>query len=563
MIKTIICFFLFFSFALQFAAGEDLKTKDGKIYYNYRIEAGNQNGIKILHSKGLSLIPLYNLPEKIAEQYSADLKVRGTVYYNYKVVKVSSKGLKIEHKYGTKELLYNELPDFLLKRYENQIAEKKAEKTLDQTAVDDGWKQREEFELKPSDEVIKVNAAGSGITDEEALVNACQDAVRVAKGFFLLSQSTLKGDNLEEKIYANTAGVVTHYKITGRTVDKNGIIRLSIEAKVISNKVYQSLKKKEHQEISLTDINNLLVQKRTLVEAEKTINQIFELYIQNGCEINKVGFFAPDKRDNSEESINTIVSYVVKFNRNAFKTFEQNLTSLLSKICTSSQIIECDDEPDGYELRKIEDTFLKKHQSNTSDRLVYFLVKENFSYSVKCYLLSAHIFNIIRSCCFNRGNKNICDINLDLECSPGEILFQKTFQADIRSWAVTTNENQSIMFFDHLVYANAAYTENHQNDTSFRPQTEIISRRNVYRTQNVRPYHVLYKSNTRTHYVYPARSRNFGAPIVHPRPQKKSILPIDILPSDRPPEKISIRLPLDEVRKLKYCKFTISRKFAL
>lgn len=439
----------------QHVQGEDLKTIDGRIFHNYRIEKTNSLGVGIIHSQGYAWILFSNLPPNIAEQYSPDLTTGNGVYYGYSVIGITRKSLKIKHKDGETWLPLEVLPKFLLKKYEKEIAKKKKKyaqrKASGQEIVDGKWKTAEEFSTAPQYGKISVKAQGYGQNDYEALQDAFRDAIRKAIGAYVVTQSSLKENDFNEEIFVNADAIVSAYKVYTRSME-DGIVKIEIGAEVIRNKFLKFLKKREHNEISQMDVINLLNKRNALNAAIKSIPYIFNDYVKNSCAINKVGQFELDANDSAEgDTVDLLVNYSVKFNYEAFQTFGERLTSLLDRVCIASRTYKIPLDHNWRNIREIEDKFLKHYAANKSDRLVYFLVNNGKFYNMRCYLVPNQVFDAIYTSAFNYYGSNICTVTLDFKMKK-IIGSRKTFRADIRSWQEAGYYSRHLMFFDRLVY---------------------------------------------------------------------------------------------------------------
>ena len=162
----ILFFFLSVLGLLSAVQGETLVTKSGKKFYDYKITESSDLGVKVVHRDGINMVILSDLPDNVAQKYSADLKTKsGNVYEGYSVTRVSHNKMKITHKFGSLWIPHDELPEFLLEKYADEIREKKKKSHLrEQKQSADREKQRQEREI--SEAIRKARETGN---DQEAV----------------------------------------------------------------------------------------------------------------------------------------------------------------------------------------------------------------------------------------------------------------------------------------------------------------------------------------------------------------------------------------------------------
>ena len=106
--------------------GEDLVTKSGRVFKNYRILESTSQGVKISHSGGLAYLLYSDLPYEVAGPYSPDLKIRSRVLNKYSVSEVSHKAFKIKHEFGTEWIPYQDLPPWLIEKHKDEVEDAQA-----------------------------------------------------------------------------------------------------------------------------------------------------------------------------------------------------------------------------------------------------------------------------------------------------------------------------------------------------------------------------------------------------------------------------------------------------
>ena len=102
--------------------GEDLVTKSGRVFKNYRILEASKQGLKISHSEGVAYLLFSDVPYEVAGPYSPDLQLgSGRPLKNYSVVKISHRGFMIEHQSGTEWVPFRYLPAWLLEKHKDEV----------------------------------------------------------------------------------------------------------------------------------------------------------------------------------------------------------------------------------------------------------------------------------------------------------------------------------------------------------------------------------------------------------------------------------------------------------
>ncbi len=109
------------------AQGEDLVTKSGKVFHDYKIDGANEHGVKVIHRKGLSWVLLSDLPDDIRYANSPNVlkTLSGKIYEDYSVIKVSRSKIKISYRGGEIWISHKELPQKLLEKYSSEIQRQK------------------------------------------------------------------------------------------------------------------------------------------------------------------------------------------------------------------------------------------------------------------------------------------------------------------------------------------------------------------------------------------------------------------------------------------------------
>ena len=161
-------------------------------------------------------------------------------------------------------------------------------------------------------EEITVTAKGVGETQAIAIDSALNSAVQKAVGVLVISDQTVKNDQVIRNLVASySSGVVNSYKID--TCQKDKVIHCTITAKVSPMKFMRKLQG-DSQTIQVNG-NDLLAKhqtaKNTLIQREKITNYYFSQIRQSGLDvtIREVKILPSDT-----EKVKLVVDYEVKWN---------------------------------------------------------------------------------------------------------------------------------------------------------------------------------------------------------------------------------------------------------
>ena len=265
-------------------------------------------------------------------------------YKDYTVLRAYEDGIVVSHSYGITKVPQSELPPSIAKRYAGDIKRQK-EIYLK--------KQEERRRLARQGSVIKktnssspfvtVLVTGKGINENEALEDAFRAAVRKVVGMYVVTQSALKNDNLEESVFINADAVVTQHKVLQR-LEEDGLSIVQIEATVVRNHLLKYIEKSTSTQISSTDLGNLLNRRRALADAEQSLEYIFKNYAEELYHAERIGNFSVAANDDvNSDTVKLEMTYRVRFNQNGYKKIKERLQKLLSKIAFAQRNGSTDD----------------------------------------------------------------------------------------------------------------------------------------------------------------------------------------------------------------------------
>lgn len=196
--------------------------------------------------------------------------------------------------------------------------------------------------MESDEKSIVVTVQGIGANRTEALEDALRNAVRKVVGIYVVTESKVKEEDLSDDIYINADAVVTEHSEVKKT-EIDGIVTLTIEARVVKNDLLKYVAKTESTHITGTDTGNLLNKRRALATAEKSLDYIFKDYSKLYL-AKKTGDFELGADDDVEnDTVSIILPYELRFNLNEYMKFRSRMVGLLEKVCVAKVSGRTDD----------------------------------------------------------------------------------------------------------------------------------------------------------------------------------------------------------------------------
>ena len=178
---------------------------------------------------------------------------------------------------------------------------------------------------------IFVKVQGEGKTEEEALKNAFKKAVYKAVGVYVLSETTLENENLQEKIFLNSDAVVTSHKVL-QSEKKDDQVVVVIEAEVIKNAIAEKVKEYQNsQAVSQTHIISAVNTLEAIDNATKTFRSIMADFPQSIIDVVTLGDpFVDEKKGMVGDEVFMIQNIRISVNYNRYTQLTSKLTKLLT-----------------------------------------------------------------------------------------------------------------------------------------------------------------------------------------------------------------------------------------
>ena len=139
-------------------------------------------------------------------------------------------------------------------------------------------------------EVIKVTATGMGHNSDEALKDAFKNAIRRAVGVYVITETTMNNEDIDEKVYANSdATIATHAIIDTKTMPNN-LVQVTIKAEVLKRKIAQAVAGNEKTTvISRSSIAQTSTHLDSMEEALKSLDHLFRDFPASVLRVETVG----------------------------------------------------------------------------------------------------------------------------------------------------------------------------------------------------------------------------------------------------------------------------------
>ena len=140
-----------------------------------------------------------------------------------------------------------------------------------------------------SDDSIQVTASGIGHTSDEALKDAYKNAVRRAVGVYVLTETVMNNEDIDEKIYANSDGVVSSHEVLETKPLPNNLIEITIKATVQKNNIGRLVGKDKPVVIDKKNIANVSNSLNAMEEVQKSLDLIFKGYPASLLTVEAIG----------------------------------------------------------------------------------------------------------------------------------------------------------------------------------------------------------------------------------------------------------------------------------
>ena len=178
---------------------------------------------------------------------------------------------------------------------------------------------------------IFVKVQGAGKTEEEALKNAFKKAVYKAVGVYVLSETTLENEDIQEKIFLNSDAVVASHKVL-KNERVNDQIIVVIEAEVIKNAIAEKVKEYQNsQKVNQTRIISAVNTLEAIDNATKAFQSIMSDFPQSIIDVITIGDpYVDEKKGMVGEEVFMIQNIRISVNYKRYTQLTSKLTKLLA-----------------------------------------------------------------------------------------------------------------------------------------------------------------------------------------------------------------------------------------
>lgn len=184
-----------------------------------------------------------------------------------------------------------------------------------------------------AEDSIEVTADGFGLTYDEALRNAYKDAVYKAVGVFLVSETKVKDEDIDEKIYLNSDAIVHNVKKLEQRREEDGAYYVKIRAYVIRNELADRIRKYVTTHVSETTVVSNLNKVDALSNALKSLELLFQNFPEKILIAEAIGEPQVDSDADFQEGMIFLKQQVrVRLDSKRYHQFTEELRFILSAV---------------------------------------------------------------------------------------------------------------------------------------------------------------------------------------------------------------------------------------
>ncbi len=183
-------------------------------------------------------------------------------------------------------------------------------------------------------EVIKVTATGMGHNSDEALKDAFKNAIRRAVGVYVISETTMTNEDIDEKIYANSDATIATHTIIDTKPMPNDLVQVTIKAEVLKRKIAQAVAGNEKTTvISRSSIAQTSIHLNSMEEALKSLDHLFREFPASVLKVETVGKpFIDDSQNVTADIIPMKQNLRISVDYRKYQEFVSRLCSLFDSM---------------------------------------------------------------------------------------------------------------------------------------------------------------------------------------------------------------------------------------
>ena len=292
---------------------------------------------------------------------------------------------------------------------------------------------------------ICTEGIGVGTTRQDALHDAMKNAIEKAVGMYITTKSVLKDQELNELIIINSDATVTNYKETD-CVEHNGVWVIKIEARILPNELLKYCPKLLTEEVSSTEIGNLINKRDALKNADKTLDDIFEDYYLKLVKFRKRGTIEGGSEiDLNSDKIPIKINFAASIDQVEYDKFQKRICALLDifalgkttyTVTLKKQTDSNLEIPESVGKKLWTKAGIKKNDEDKYSFVIFENHKGNVVYFT-IYLIQQNIVNILENKCDEyAGDKNtylvVSFLNRDKDLSARQFIYIDLYNHPMR-----------------------------------------------------------------------------------------------------------------------------------
>lgn len=183
-----------------------------------------------------------------------------------------------------------------------------------------------------------VVAEGYGQTRDDALKSAFKDAVYLAVGSYILSDTRIKNDDISEKIYVNADAVITRHTVLEHTKSSDGTHYIKVRAAVVKNELAHRIKKYATRTVSQTGVisnTNKQEAHEQALEALQMLTKDLPVSILN---VQAIGEPEVNTEQTAQAGMICLKQKIrISIDYRAYRKFAKQLENLLATVATQKE----------------------------------------------------------------------------------------------------------------------------------------------------------------------------------------------------------------------------------
>lgn len=178
-----------------------------------------------------------------------------------------------------------------------------------------------------------VVAEGYGTSRIDALKNAFKEAVYLAVGSYIMSDTKIKNDDISEKIYVNADAVITKHTVLEYTKNSDGTHYIKVRAAVVKNELANRIKKYATKKVSQTGVISNSNKQDAHEQALEALQTLIKDLPVNIMKIQPIGEPELNTEQTAQPGMICLKQKVqISIDYHAYRKFAKQLENLLSTV---------------------------------------------------------------------------------------------------------------------------------------------------------------------------------------------------------------------------------------